>query len=217
MNSINKLQLFAEGESAPASEGTSSVADNRGGALRALGVPEDKVQKHLNRKVMRPWRKKQPPVLQKAEAPKVQETAQPVAEVKVPPAAEPSESIRNHYDSLHRQGQAMQSRYKDFDLGKELDNPVFLKLTAPQVGLSVEDAYMAVHHRELMEAVARGARQDAANAVRAGSMRPVEHGVSAKAPGVVTFDYKNATRSEREAFKKEIYAAAARGEKIYPR
>lgn len=215
MNSINKLQMFAEGEAAPA-DSNSQAADTRGAALRALGVPEDKVQKHLNRKVMRPWRKKQPPALQKAEAPKVQEAAQPVVEEK-PSIVQPSESIRSHYDSLHRQGQAMQSRYKDFDLHKELDNPVFLKLTGPQVGLSVEDAYMAVHHRELMEAVARGARQDAANAVRAGSMRPVEHGVSAKAPGVVTFDYKNATRSEREAFKKEIFAAAARGEKIYPR
>ena len=68
-----------------------------------------------------------------------------------------------------------------------------------------------------MEAVARGARQDAANAIRAGSTRPVEHGIGAKAHGAVTFDYKNATRSQREAFKKEIYAAAARGEKIYPR
>ena len=94
---------------------------------------------------------------------------------------------------------------------------MFVKLTAPHVGLSVEDAYMAVHHRELMEAVARGARQEVTNSIRAGAARPAEHGINATAPGVVTFDYKNATRSQREAFKKEIYAAAARGEKIYPR
>lgn len=215
MKAWKQLQLFAEGGegAAPAAEGNPSKGDT----LRNLGVPEDRVQKHINRKEKRPWRKKLLPPLQQK-----QQTVQAVAEVpdapQTPQPAVPVEQgIRNHYDSLHRQGQALQSRYKDFDLNRELDNPVFLKLTGPQVGLSVEDAYMAVHHRELMEAVARGARQEVTNSIRAGAARPAEHGINASAPGVVTFDYKNATRSQREAFKKQIFEAAARGEKIYPR
>lgn len=124
--------------------------------------------------------------------------------------------MRGHFDSLQRQGRDMADRYVGFDLQKELENPMFVKLTGPHVGLSVEDAYMAMHHRELTRAVADGARRDLSNAIRAGIARPAEHGRTAPAATVTTFDYRNADRAQRKAFKQEIYRAAARGEKIYP-
>ena len=125
--------------------------------------------------------------------------------------------VRGHFDSLQRQGREMASKYAGFDLQKELDNPMFFKLTGPQVGLSVEDAYMAMHHRELTRAIAEGTRRELSNSIRAGGVRPVEHGRTASAATVTTFDYRNADRAQRKAFKQEIYRAAARGEKIYPR
>lgn len=124
--------------------------------------------------------------------------------------------VRSHFDSLQRQGREMAGRYAGFDLQKELDNPMFFKLTGPRVGLSVEDAYMAVHHRELTRAIAEGAKRDLSNAIRAGASRPEEHGVGGSAAAVTGFDYRNADRSQRRAFKQQIMNAAARGEKIYP-
>ncbi len=126
------------------------------------------------------------------------------------------EEISAHWQSLQQQSGAMAERYAGFDLQNELENPLFFKLTSPQVGVSVEDAYLTVHHRELAEAVAQGARRELANSLQAGSFRPRENGMGATAPGMTTFDYRNAGRREREAFKKQIYAAASKGEKIYP-
>ena len=124
--------------------------------------------------------------------------------------------LRSHFDSLQQQAAAMQGRYGDFDLRRELDNPVFFKLTCPEVGLSVEDAYMAVHHREMTRAVTEGMKRELSNAIRAGGARPQEHGLDGRAAAVAQFDYRNASRAQRKAFKQQIYDAAARGEKIYP-
>ena len=131
-------------------------------------------------------------------------------------AAPKGGDVRSHFDSLQRQGAEMAGRYADFDLQKELENPMFFKLTGPQVGLSVEDAYVAMHHRELTRAIAEGTRRELSNSIRAKSVRPAEHGRNAPAATVTTFDYRNADRAQRKAFKQEIYRAAARGEKIYP-
>ena len=231
MNIFEKLQLFADGGGAAAAgsaEGGAAVQSTPSKAdaakLRELGVPEDRIEKHMKRAQQKNKRAKREAerARMQAQFPKQQlQQSKPVnrnaPNREAARMGEQMPDYRAHYDSLSRQAQAMGQRYPDFDLQKELDNPVFLKLTGPRVGLSVEDAYMAVHHRELMEAVSRGVRQEAANAIRAGGMRPTEHGIHAKAPSVVTFDYKNATRSQREAFKKQIFDAAARGEKIYPR
>ena len=132
------------------------------------------------------------------------------------PMASNGVDVRGHLNSLHRQGEEMSGKYAGFDLRKEMENPMFVKLTAPHVGLSVEDAYMAMHHRELTRAIAEGTRRELANSIRAGSARPAEHGRTAPAATVTTFDYRNADRAQRKAFKQEIYRAAARGEKIYP-
>lgn len=128
----------------------------------------------------------------------------------------PSVDVRSHFDSLQRQGREMAGKYAGFDLQKELDDPVFFKLTGPEVGLSVEDAYMAMHHRELTRAIAEGTKRELSNAIRAGAGRPGEHGVSGSRATVTGFDYRNADKNQRRAFKQQIMNAAARGEKIYP-
>ena len=75
---------------------------------------------------------------------------------------------------------------------------------------------MAVHHREMTRAVTEGMKRELSNAIRAGAARPEEHGLGARSAAVTGFDYRSADRSQRRAFKREIYNAAARGEKIYP-
>ena len=131
------------------------------------------------------------------------------------------EMHREHIAKLFEQGEALKKIFPDFDLRRELQNPAFARMTAPGKGLmSVEDAYRAVHRKELEEAAhaatVRQTTEQVTNAVLAGQRRPVEAGVSGQSPSQPQFDYSKASPAEREAFKKRIRDAAAEGKKIYP-
>lgn len=130
------------------------------------------------------------------------------------------QKIQQHIMSLEQQGEAMKKIFPSFDLRTELKNPVFARMTSPSGGVSVEAAYYAVHHNELqtaaMQETARRTAQNISNAIRSGSHRPDENGISGQAPSVTTFDYRNATPAQRNALKKRIRDAAAKGKKLYP-
>ena len=130
------------------------------------------------------------------------------------------QSFQQHIMKLEQQGEAMKKIFPSFDLRKELQNPVFARMTAPNVGLSVEDAYYAVHRNEIqiaaMQATQQKTAQKISNAIQSGSRRPDEAGISSQAPSVTTFNYRNASKEQRDALKKRIRDAAARGEKLYP-
>ena len=128
--------------------------------------------------------------------------------------------IQQHFMKLEREGEAMKNVFPNFDLRKELQNPAFARMTSPNVGISVEDAYYAVHRNEIqtaaMQVTAQKTAQKISNSIQAGNRRPDESGTSSQAPSVTTFDYRKADKAQREALKQRIYAAAARGEKLYP-
>lgn len=130
------------------------------------------------------------------------------------------EKFRQHIIKLEQQGEAMKKVFPNFDLRAELQNPAFARMTSPNVGISVEDAYYAIHRNEIqtaaMQVTAQKTAQKISNAIQAGNRRPDESGTSSQAPSVTTFDYRNASRDQREALKKRIRDAAARGEKLYP-
>ena len=130
------------------------------------------------------------------------------------------ERFQNHIKNLEQQGEAMKAVFPNFNLMQELQNPAFARMTSPNVGISVEDAYYAVHRKEIM---ARGMQVTAqktasmiSNSIQAGSRRPAEAGITGQAPSVTMFDYKNASKEQRNALKQRIRSAAARGEKVYP-
>jgi len=129
--------------------------------------------------------------------------------------------IQNHFMNLEQQGEALKKVFPGFNLRTELQNPVFARMVAPGVGImSVEDAYKAVHRKEIEAAqsqvIAQKTTQMISNAIQAGSRRPDENGTSGQSASVTTFDYSKASKEQREALKREIYAARARGEKLYP-
>lgn len=128
--------------------------------------------------------------------------------------------FQQHIAQLEQQGERMKSVFPNFNLMQELQNPAFARMTAPNVGISVEDAYYAVHRKEIMSAGMQVTAQKTAsmisNSIQAGSRRPAEAGVTGQAPSVTTFDYKNASKEQRAALKQRIRSAAARGEKVYP-
>lgn len=110
----------------------------------------------------------------------------------------------------------MKVLYPGFDLERELQDPLFARLTALG-GVSLEDAYCAVHHRALQAAAVEEAVRKVSLALQTGGRRPVEAGGAGAAPSVTAFDYRRATPAQRTELKKAIARAAARGEKLYPR
>lgn len=125
-----------------------------------------------------------------------------------------------HFRGLVQQEAAMRELVPDFDLRRELENPTFARLTAPGVGISVQDAYFAVHRKEMQEQIQRQATQETAQklaaSIQANQGRPRENGTSAQAQSTGQVDYRHMPRQQREELKERIRMAAARGEKVYP-
>lgn len=154
-------------------------------------------------------------------AKKIDQTERTAARLQAEQAkTEEQQRIQQHIARLQQQGDELKKTFKTFDLATELRNPAFARMTSPQVGLSVEDAYYAVHRKEIqtaaMQVTAQKTAQQIANSIRSGQSRPVENGTSAQAPSNTTFDYAHASREQRDALKRQIREAAAKGQKIYP-
>ena len=130
------------------------------------------------------------------------------------------QKFQQHIMRLEQQGEAMKKVFPNFDLRKELQNPAFARMTSPNVGISVEDAYYAIHRNEIqtasMQVAAQKTAQKISNSIQAGSRRPQENGTSGQAPSVTTFDYRNASPEQRNALKAFIRSEAAQGRKVYP-
>lgn len=127
------------------------------------------------------------------------------------------QKLMEHLSKMNAQAVELQKKYPNFDLRKELDNPTFRRLTAPDLMFSLEDAYELVHRDEIKESIRQAALkasvQQVSNAVQSNRSRPSEGGVPKSSnASIQTFDYRNATREQREALKARIRS----GEKIYP-
>jgi len=126
------------------------------------------------------------------------------------------QKFQQHIVKLEQQGEEMKKVFPNFDLRTELQNPVFARMTSPNVGISVQDAYYAVHRNEIqaaaMQVTAQKTAQKISNAIQSGSRRPSENGTSGQAPSVTTFDYRSMSPEQRKALKDRIRS----GEKIYP-
>ena len=111
--------------------------------------------------------------------------------------------LREHFDRVRQQGQALKEKYPDFDLDKELQNPEFVRRTAPGQ-LSVEDAYYSLHYDEIMqrqaEVIARRANRAAAQNIAAGGMRPKENGSASTAAVSATPNVRVMSKEERRAY-----------------
>ena len=118
--------------------------------------------------------------------------------------------LQNHYSKMSQQAEELRKVFPDFDLRAELKNPEFFRLTSPEVGISVEDAFYTLHGKELaaasMKAGMERAQQQLGQTIRAQGMRPIEgaaHGQgqpAAQAP----MDFSHMTRKEREAFRSQV-------------
>ncbi len=123
---------------------------------------------------------------------------------------EEERSIFNqHLQGLAAQGEELKKTFPDFDLRKELANPVFRRLTAPNSGLSVADAYYAVHHAEIapraVQAGIQHATRQISQSIAANASRPVEGAMQGDAsPANVSIDPRKLTRAQREEIKNRV-------------
>lgn len=96
-----------------------------------------------------------------------------------------------HVMGLIQQGKELQKIYPDFDVIKELnENPRFVELTSPGVGLSVQEAFQALHGQDMQAQIlamgVQAGKEQTARAVRANGMRPVEGAIRGGRSGAGT-------------------------------
>ena len=122
--------------------------------------------------------------------------------------------LRQHFANLAQQADEMKKTVPNFDLRAEMENETFRRLVGPNSGLRVEDAYYAVHHKEIApQAMAYGiqrAQQQIAQTLQANRARPVEGAMKTGRPADVAMDPKSMSRAERA----RLIERARRGEKI---
>lgn len=91
---------------------------------------------------------------------------------------------KKSYSSLLSEAEKLSSSIKGFDIGRELSDRRFGAMI--KAGLTVEEAYRALHTEELIETAAKNARLEAFSRARefleSSSARPAENGADGKAP-----------------------------------
>ena len=133
------------------------------------------------------------------------------AESDLAPAAE-SPLLRAHFARLCAEADALHRADPGFDLDSALRDPAFVRLTAPDVGVPVADAWYALHRREYAETLRRESLEQAAAAVASGSLRPREGG-RASGGELLGTDPRHMTAAQRAELRDRI----KRGERVYPR
>jgi hypothetical protein len=115
---------------------------------------------------------------------------------------------REHFLNLAKQGEELKKTFPSFDLMEELKNPRFLRMTSQNVGISVKDAFYAIHGEEIqkqtMQYTAQQAGQRIAASVQAGASRPVENGMQRQNPVNMGVDIAHMDKKTREEYRRRI-------------
>lgn len=107
-----------------------------------------------------------------------------------------NEVIDTHVRNLTAQAEQFKTQFPAFDLEAELNDPQFRKLVDPPelggIGISVENAYHALHHKDIMQATVHNAVEqatvNAAGAMQKNLNRPTEGGIHSKTSDVTKTD-----------------------------
>ena len=121
------------------------------------------------------------------------------------------QQLRGHYNTLVQQAEELKKSYPGFDLQKELQDERFFRMTSIEGGVSVEDAFFALHRAELApQMMAYGmqrAKEQMGQTLQANRRRPAE---GAAKPGgqpsaPVAIDPRKLTRRERDELRRQIH------------
>lgn len=123
------------------------------------------------------------------------------------------EQIARHLEALIGEALSLRESVPDFDLAQELEDPAFLRLTAPHSGVTLADAYYARHRAEREQETARKSLEAVSRSVRSLGARPRELRETGAGTPFST-DPRQMSRKEREALKKRILEAKAQGRSL---
>lgn len=122
--------------------------------------------------------------------------------------------IEQHLQGMLQQGEEVKKLYPGFDLQVELQNPAFVRLTAPGVGVDVRTAYEVVHRDEMrgaeMQFAAQKSAQRIAASVQANGRRPAENGTQSGAAATNKSDPRSLSKEDRAEIRRRV----RNGEKI---
>ena len=119
--------------------------------------------------------------------------------------------MMEHYAALFARAEELKAEYPDFDLAREMENPIFVRLTAPGVDIDPGTAYEIIHRRDLEKARRSEDFARTVQAVRSGSLRPDESALTgARAAVPVRTDPKNLSAEDRKDIRKRVQ----RGERV---
>lgn len=117
-------------------------------------------------------------------------------------------ALRQHFLGLTRQAETLKRSFPGFDLAKEMQNPAFMRMTAPGSGMTVRDAFYALHgdaiRLQSMRIAAWQAGERIAASVRSGASRPIENGMEKPGTTELSMDIQNMDKQSREAYRRRI-------------
>jgi len=193
--SMMDLQLFAEGETAPALSPEQSRQAVAAGTLK----PEAPAAQ--------PEAPRQTPA---EPEPPPESPAQPERPV-LPPLPLP---VENTVRSLHARWAAeggrrpaMRRSQPGFDLKAELKNPEMRRLMQLP-GMRVQDAYRLAHYEDALRTTAQTVEQGVVERVQQRAARPLENGLRPGAAALVRPDVAAMTRAQREALERRVLHGA---------
>ena len=127
-------------------------------------------------------------------------------------AARRNNFVAQRLQAWKTEAEAVKSKYPSFNFEADTANPQFMSML--RSGVSVEAAYRALHHDEIVAGAVDTAKAQTEKSIvdniRAKGSRPAENGTS----GASTFTYKSDVSKLTKADRAEIARRSARGEWI---
>ena len=111
--------------------------------------------------------------------------------------------LQEHFNRVQEQAKAVQEIIPGFDLNQAMQDPEFVRRTAPGM-IPADEAYIGMHYREILKRkaaeITQRSKQAAAANVAAGGSRPRENGSAAMATASATPDLRAMSAQERRAY-----------------
>ena len=129
---------------------------------------------------------------------------------------EQTRMFQQHIQRMATDFEAVKAAFPNADLRTELQNPAFARLTSPEVGVSVNDAYWLIHRNEIepqaMQIAAQKTQQKMSQAIQSGMRRPSENGSKQVSPALdIRDDPSKWSKQDREEVKRRVRM----GEPVY--
>ena len=188
------LQLFAEGDAAPAPPALSEAQTRQAVASGTMKPGEAA------------------PAVPAASQPEPEARPEPpVQRPELPPLSGLACSTRTAVQGLHArwaaEEAAMRRSQPDFNLQKELRSPEMRRLMQLP-GMRVQDAYRLAHYDENLRTAAQAVEQGVVERIQQRAARPTENGIRPGGAATVRPDVASMTRAQREALERRVLHGA---------